>query len=167
MTSISTVPVEHQTSTAFVWVHWGLSLLSMIPCSRSNWVRWVVRWWVKKNESLTTVNLSYNGLSDDGAAALARCVRLNKTIRHLDVSNNRISAIGARVFAAGLKKNDCLEVLRVRLDSTSFCGRLLAICRSSGCTVASGVVGICNRSQMRTSKCTCLIFGVRIVLDPS
>jgi len=36
----------------------------------------------------------------------------------------------------------------------------LAICRPSGCTVASGVVcvvvvvvGICNRSQMKTSKC--------------
>jgi len=46
---------------------------------------------------------------------------------------------------------------------------LLAICRTGGCTVASGVVGIsiCNRSQMRTSKCTCLIFGVSIGLDPS
>jgi len=42
---------------------------------------------------------------------------------------------------------------------------LLAICHPSGCTVVSGivvVVGICNLSQMRTSKCTCLIFG----LDP-
>jgi len=32
---------------------------------------------------------------------------------------------------------------------------LLAICRPSGCTVASGVVGVvdvCNRSQMRTSN---------------
>jgi len=35
---------------------------------------------------------------------------------------------------------------------------LLAICRPSGCTVVSGivivgvVVGVCNRSQMRTSK---------------
>jgi len=28
------------------------------------------------------------------------------------------------------------------------------------------VVGVCNRSQMRTSKCTCLIFGVSIGLDP-
>jgi len=51
----------------------------------------------------------------------------------------------------------------------------------SGCTVASGVVGVivvvadvvvvvvggvCNRSQMRTSKCTSLIFGVSIGLDP-
>jgi len=52
---------------------------------------------------------------------------------------------------------------------------LLAICRPSGRTVASDVVGVvvgvvdvgvCNRSQMRTSKCTCLIFGVSIGLDP-
>ena len=49
---------------------------------------------------------------------------------------------------------------------------LLAICRPSGCTVVSGavvvvvVVGVCNRSHMRTSKCTCLIFGVSIGLDP-
>ena len=38
------------------------------------------------------------------------------------------------------------------------------------CTVASGVVvvvvGVCNRSQMRTSKYTCLIFGMSIGLDP-
>ena len=51
----------------------------------------------------------------------------------------------------------------------------LAICRPSGRTVVSGVVGVvivvvvvgvCNRSQMRTSKCTCLIFGVSIDLHP-
>ena len=44
----------------------------------------------------------------------------------------------------------------------------LAICRPSGCTVVSGVVVVvvCNRSQMRTSKCTCLIFSVSIGLDP-
>jgi len=40
----------------------------------------------------------------------------------------------------------------------------LVMCRPSGCTVASGivvvVVGVCNCSQTRTSKCrpTCLIF---------
>jgi len=44
----------------------------------------------------------------------------------------------------------------------------LAICRPSGCTVASRVVGVgfCNHSQMRTSKCTCLISCVSIGLDP-
>jgi len=49
-------------------------------------------------------------------------------------------------------------------NSVSILMTLLAICRPSGCTVVSGVVvvvggGVCNRSQMRTSKCTCLIFG--------
>jgi len=68
---------------------------------------------VQVNRALSRVDLSYNGLSDDGATALGRCVRLNHTIRHLDVANNRISAIGAKVFAAGLKKNDALQVLRV------------------------------------------------------
>ena len=32
--------------------------------------------------------------------------------------------------------------------------------------VVGVVVGVCNRSQMRTSKCTCLIFGENIGLDP-
>jgi len=45
----------------------------------------------------------------------------------------------------------------------------LAICHRSGCTVASGTVGvivcICNRSQMRTSN-PCLIFSVSKGLDP-
>ena len=49
--------------------------------------------------------------------------------------------------------------------------KIACICHPSGCTVPSGVVvvgggGVCNRSQMRTSKCTCLIFGMSIVLDP-
>jgi len=46
--------------------------------------------------------------------------------------------------------------------------KLLAIVVPSGCTMASGVFGggVCNRSQIRTSKCTCLIFGVSIGFDP-
>ena len=47
----------------------------------------------------------------------------------------------------------------------------LAICHPSVCTVVSGiiivvVVGVCNCSQMRTSKCACLIFGGSTGLDP-
>jgi len=48
----------------------------------------------------------------------------------------------------------------------------LAICHPNDRTVASGVVvvvgiivnggGVCNRSQMRTTKCTCVIFDVSI-----
>jgi len=51
----------------------------------------------------------------------------------------------------------------------NYFGHLLVICRPSGCSVVSGivvVVGVCYRSQMRTSEYTCLIFGVSIGLDP-
>jgi len=45
---------------------------------------------------------------------------------------------------------------------SNLCLSLLVICHPSDRTVASGVVvvvvGVCKRSQMRTSKCTCLIF---------
>jgi len=59
----------------------------------------------------------------------------------------------------------------VGTTSTGIVYLLLAICRPSGCTAVSGVVivvggGVCNWSQMRTSKCTCLIFDVIISLDP-
>ena len=58
------------------------------------------------------------------------------------------------------------EIIHLALP-WSFAGTLLTICCPSGCTVVSGVVvGVCNRSQMRTSKCICLIFGVSICLDP-
>jgi len=52
---------------------------------------------------------------------------------------------------------------------------LLVICCPSDRTVACGIVGIvvvvvisgvCNRCQMRTIKCRCLIFGMSIGLDP-
>ena len=69
---------------------------------------------MKVNKTLITVDLSYNGLSDDGATALGRYVRINTTLRHLDVTNNRISATGAKVFSTGLKKNENLDILRVR-----------------------------------------------------
>jgi len=52
---------------------------------------------------------------------------------------------------------------------------LLVICGPNDRTVVSGVVGvivvivigICNHSQMRTSICTCVIFGVNIGGHPS
>jgi len=40
----------------------------------------------------------------------------------------------------------------------------LVVVLASGIVVV--VVGVCNQSHMRTSKCTCLIFGVSIGLDP-
>jgi len=75
----------------------------------------------QSNTMLTTVNLSYNGLSDDGAVALGRYVRTSQSLRQLDVTNNRISVIGVKPLAAGLKKNANLELLRVRFSILIIC----------------------------------------------
>jgi len=65
------------------------------------------------------------------------------------------------------------ETVGTPLSPKQVTQKLLAICRPSGCTVLSGVVvvvvvvvGVCDRSQIRISKCTRLIFGVSIGLDP-
>jgi len=63
----------------------------------------------------------------------------------------------------------CLPLPNVRAVADLYCRywRYVALVGPSGYTVVSGVVVVvCNRSQMRTSKCTCLIFGVSIGLDP-
>jgi len=64
----------------------------------------------------------------------------------------------------------CIQTVTHPRSNWAGATSLLAICRPSGCTVASGVVVVvvvvCNRSQMRTSKCTCLFFGVSIDLGP-
>jgi len=69
------------------------------------------------------------------------------------------------------KKLKQVPTVMVLTTSNAVAHKSLAICRPSGCTVASGivgiiVVGICNCSLMRTSKCTCLVFGVSTNLDP-
>jgi len=62
----------------------------------------------------------------------------------------------------------CISISR--LYGMNLTSVLLAICRPTDCTVVSSVVvviGICNCSQMRTSKYTHLVFGISIGLDPA
>ena len=83
------------------------------------------------------------------------------------MSANAISTL-RRIAKCGVRNS----ITKTKLASVF---SLLAICRPSDRTVASGVVvvvvvvdvDVCNRSQMRTSKYTCLIFGVSVGLDPS
>jgi Leucine Rich repeat len=65
------------------------------------------------NNSLTVVDLSYNGLADNGALALSRCLRSNVHLTDLDITCNRISMVGAKTLASGLQMNGTLSVLKV------------------------------------------------------
>ena len=64
----------------------------------------------------------------------------------------------------------CLTSLVICLycpsDHTVACGVVVVVIGIVVIVVVV-VVGVCNRSQMITSKCTCVIFGVSIGLGPS
>ncbi|KXJ29878.1 Leucine-rich repeat-containing protein 74A [Exaiptasia diaphana] len=67
----------------------------------------------QSNCTLKTINLSYNGFTDDGALALGEAIKFNNTLIELDISNNRITNLGAMCLSKGIESNNTLEVLKI------------------------------------------------------
>ena len=65
------------------------------------------------NETLCVLDLSWNGIADDGAHILSGVLLYNNTLHELDVSSNRISQEGCFCFAQALLKNNALRILKV------------------------------------------------------
>lgn len=55
------------------------------------------------------------GLAKAGSEAMMKALKHNRTLRDLDISFNRIPVEGAAFLANGLKENDVLQCLKVRL----------------------------------------------------
>lgn len=66
-----------------------------------------------KNTAVTSLNLSRNGLSARGAAALRAVVSSNTTLRVLDVSHNPLDDRGALELAGVVRVNHGLQHLRM------------------------------------------------------
>ena len=66
---------------------------------------------LKYNKSLTTLDLSYNEIDDDGAAALGECLKYNKSLTTLNLSDNEIGNDGAAALVECLKDNKSLTTL--------------------------------------------------------
>jgi hypothetical protein len=66
----------------------------------------------KKNKSnITLIDLSYNEISDAGAAHLAEVLKCNSTLQSLDLSGNKIHDEGAEQLAEALEHNNTLKSL--------------------------------------------------------
>lgn len=57
------------------------------------------------------LDISLNDAADKGAAALARMLRANTSLRNLDLDRNRVGDAGAAALAGGLEQNAALQVL--------------------------------------------------------
>ncbi|KAJ4461029.1 hypothetical protein PAPYR_2466 [Paratrimastix pyriformis] len=67
-----------------------------------------------KNQTLTSLQLGYNRVGDEGACALAEALAHNHTLTYLDLYQNEIGPRGARALAAALSHNSTLEYLDLR-----------------------------------------------------
>lgn len=66
------------------------------------------------NSALKILNLSWNGIGNEGANALADVLKVNDVLVHLDISNNQIDNEGAKKLCRGLEANEKLRILKVK-----------------------------------------------------
>lgn len=55
-----------------------------------------------------------NGFGLEGAEAIGKALKNNRTLFELDISHNRVPLEGAIAIAHGLQTNDILKKLKVR-----------------------------------------------------
>lgn len=66
------------------------------------------------NVALKILNLSWNGIGNEGALALGEALKVNNVLVHLDISNNQINNEGAKKLCRGLEVNGKLKILKVK-----------------------------------------------------
>ena len=68
---------------------------------------------LKINKSLKELNMSENMITSNGAKEIATAIRVNTTLEKLDLSCNRISNDGVSFISDGLKNNNSLQELNI------------------------------------------------------
>ena len=69
---------------------------------------------IRSNDpTLTTLDLSYNNIGDEGAKVIADALKGNKTLTTLDLSHNNIEVEGTKALAEALKDNKTLTTLNL------------------------------------------------------
>lgn len=62
---------------------------------------------------LKVLNLSWNGLGQEGGAAVADALMVNQALTELDLTGNRLSLDTAKRMAKVLAGNDTIKILKV------------------------------------------------------
>ena len=68
---------------------------------------------LKINKSLKELNISGNMITSNGAKEIATAIRVNTTLKKLDLSCNKISDDGVGFISDGLKNNNSLQELNI------------------------------------------------------
>jgi Ran GTPase-activating protein (RanGAP) involved in mRNA processing and transport len=71
---------------------------------------------LEKNQSLTSLNLAGNQITDEEVKAIATALEKNQSLTSLDLQYNQITAEGAKAIAIALKKNQSLTSLNLECN---------------------------------------------------
>ncbi|KAL0238004.1 hypothetical protein GEMRC1_012478 [Eukaryota sp. GEM-RC1] len=72
---------------------------------------------LKENSTVTSIDLSWNYIGDEGARALANVMKVNTTVTSINLSRNSISAKGIKVLAEALKVNSAVTSINLGNNS--------------------------------------------------
>ena len=78
---------------------------------------------MQENTCLKTLDLSNNGVDNDGADTVAKALEANVCLEDLSLNSNRVGLKGLTNIFKALGKNENLKILRV---SVSVCGWLVS-----------------------------------------
>jgi len=68
---------------------------------------------LKNNSTLRKLDISWNPISDDGAAHFGDCLKVNKTLIKLDLSGIEITTKSMKIFAEAIQANSGLKTLKL------------------------------------------------------
>ncbi|XP_069831337.1 leucine-rich repeat-containing protein 34 isoform X2 [Dendropsophus ebraccatus] len=68
---------------------------------------------LKQNNFITSLDLRFNNLTNNGAVYIANCLKDGSSLFHLNLMGNDIETDGAEQIAKGLHRNDTLKSLRM------------------------------------------------------
>ncbi|CAF3994114.1 unnamed protein product [Rotaria sp. Silwood2] len=68
---------------------------------------------IKENVRLKRCNLEMNGFGPDGGQILGDCIKQNGALEEFNISANRLNTSNAFAIAVGLLSNDSLQILRI------------------------------------------------------
>ena len=68
---------------------------------------------LKKNNSLFSIDLSFNNINDDGMKYICEALKINSFLEEIKLNSNRIGQDGAKLLSEALKTNFSLKILRL------------------------------------------------------
>ena len=82
---------------------------------------------IRINTTLVKLDISCNGLSDEGATAISECLKVNNILKELNIPKNEITSEGAMTIAKALQLNTALVKLDISCNMLSDKGALSII----------------------------------------